>query len=285
MASTIIVSFSELDTFRQCPLKHVLGYKERWTQPTKSPALNRGTLWHLVSATHYGYIKECQDAKTPVDSTELAKRVAKVLATCGDERDLLYWMYDRYVQQYGIEDDPKTQRVLAVEWADELWLPTDRGGRSRFKLKVKIDLIVRDSDGIWIWDHKSCKELPKEKELDIDDQFGLYTFLLRMRGKEIVGSVHNAARTQRNKGPMALDASFLRSRMYRTDKELNSIAIDAYRTARAAYSGYADYSSPDPDRCGWRCDFLSPHLLMRKTGKPSDVILPSFGFKQDSTRH
>ena len=31
----IVVSYSELDTFRQCPMKHALAYKQRWTRPVE----------------------------------------------------------------------------------------------------------------------------------------------------------------------------------------------------------------------------------------------------------
>src|SRR5690606_17496323 len=124
------------------------------------------------------------------------------------------------------------------------------------------DLIVRErsTGNIWILDHKSGRDLPKDKELDLDDQFGLYTWGLRQLGRRVHGSIHSAARTHRNKDqtrhPQPLHERFARKQIYRTDRELDMLALEAYRLLRLAYSipiGEAP-RSPNPDTCRWRCE-------------------------------
>lgn len=297
MAKTITVSHSEIDSMRQCLHKHELGYKERWQAPTTSRPLSRGILWHQVLETHYRIIWEMQKGNLLLSALpEVLKRqvVGKLLynddLSQTEDQELIEWMYTGHVEQYGFDED---WRIMAVEFAPEVYLPTDRGGRSRFKLKLKIDLVVRDrttGDKLWIVDHKSGKDLPKKKELDIGDQFGLYTWAMRQIGHRVFGSVHSAARTQRNKDqekhPQTLDSRFHRTLLSKTEIELNTIAIEAYRTARAAYRWKPGEAprSPDEDRCRWRCDYTEVCLMGRK-GMNEHEMLESSGYVQDFTRH
>jgi hypothetical protein len=303
MAKTIVVSYSELDTFRQCPFKHKLAYVDRWTGPV-SAALSRGKAWHAMLEAHYTEIKTAQAEGHPDHDwrvhpdQERALRL-KCSAAAGtalgnsgldeEQADLLIWMYEGHYARYGL--DPQWQ-VLAVEYRAELPLYTLVDRKSRFRLKAKIDLIVRQLDlagtPIRVVDHKSGKDLPQGKHLDLDDQFGLYEWLLRREDKQVLGTIHSAARTQRNKGPMALDDRFSRTAMHRTDAELKAIADDAYLVARAAYSATnlaAPMSSPDPDRCNWKCGFRDAHVYARKGVMPIEGLLRSTGFTQNYERH
>lgn len=306
MAPPIIVSYSELDTFRQCPLKHALAYKQRWTkEKAEDSALSKGTLWHKVLEAHYSYLRTVQQAKQELGSSWVIPATcdAEILDDCfnrGGVRELLQdtrtggqtevqeliqWMYEGHVAQWGID---RNWQILAVEHNAVVPLRNEKGNRTRFHLKLKIDLIVRDkrTGTIEIVDHKSGKDLPKKMELDLDDQFGLYTWGCRELGMQARSSIHNAARTQRNKGPMALEDRFSRTQMYRTDQELSNLALDAYRAARVAYSPINEvpFSSPDPRQCGWKCDLKEVHLAARK-GIPIKLALRDFGFAQNFERH
>lgn len=300
MAAVEIVSYSELDTFRQCPLKWQLAYKERWQPATTSQALSRGTAWHSMSEAHYLVLREAQieghllehwrrnaaDQATVLEACRGAAMTA--LSTSGlpeEDKELLTWMYDGYVQVYGL--DPQWL-ILAVEHNAVIPLLEPSGRKSRFRLKVKIDLVVRRLDvpgqPVAIVDHKSGKNLPSGKELDIDDQFGLYEWAMRAVGKPVLQSIHNAARTQRNKGPMALEDRFLRSVMHRGQEELDYIMADALRAAKASRRKGEPYSSPNPDTCKWRCDFLQPHMAARKGAEIRDVLV-GMGFVQNFERN
>ena len=290
-------SFSEVDTARQCLHKHDLGYKQRWKRPTTSPALAKGTLWHEVLETHYLELMATQPGQHEgveyMPDTRLDRAVAAVkplLFTPGGDplnevAELVAWMYAGYIESYGIDEQ---WRILGVEYATEVWLPTLTGARSMFRLKLKIDLVVRQDGHIWVVDHKSGRDLPTKKQLDINDQFALYMWALRQLGKPVFGSLHNAARTQRNKDPntQPLDKRFSRTRLTRTDVELDTVAREAYQMLRAAWAipiGQAP-RSPSDDLCKWRCDFLEPCLFGRK-GNDERRMLEELGFVQDFTRH
>lgn len=298
-----IVSYSELDTYRQCPLKHQLAYLQRWTRPNQEgSALDKGTLYHAVLEAHYRTIWAAQ--------RELGRRVhaseeADILAACrqavrpllsnpvtGTQTEtqvLIEWMYQGHVQRYGADRD---WLILGVEDNRLMPLLAESGRTSpTYRLKMKIDLIVKDRQSdVWIVDHKTCSRLPNRKELDMDDQFGLYIAGMRHTGTRVRGAIHSAARTQRNKGDidgtklMSLDERFARTATTRTDRELDNLLMDASRCARASRLPGHRYSSPDPDRCGWRCDFQDAHLMMRK-GMPPKRTLQDMGFVVDPTRH
>jgi hypothetical protein len=308
----ITVSYSELDTFRQCPLKHHLSYGRRWTKPVKpGSALDKGSLWHGCMEDHYGVIKKYQDASS---NSKIAKsRAMEVLAEAyqlvydrchdpktgeflSDTHELIFWMYEGYVEMYGVDDD---WRITAIEHQITLPLPDEHGHASRYHIKMKLDLIVRErwSGHLRVVDHKSGQNLPSYMDLEIDDQFGLYTWGMRKIGKKVIGSVHSAARTTRNVGDwpgatkgkaQTLEQRMSRTLMNRDDKELDNLALDAYFAARAAYpddpANRARYSSPDPRNCGWKCDFKEQHLQMRRGMNPDRVMIDA-GFTVNRTRH
>lgn len=306
MVDPITVSYSELDTYRQCPLKHAIQYGQRWTKPPKpDSALTKGSLYHNVMEEHMRIIKSWQDrlkAETGSDKIpeamwadildECREAVMRLLwdSTTGTQtpvQELIQWMYEGWVSHYGISPE---WRIMGVEHQIITPLRDERGRRTRYHLKAKIDLIVRtrDTGGLWVIDHKSGANLPTDMDLEIDDQFGLYTWAMREVGKKITGTIHAANRTQRNKSFMPLDTRMKLTYLNRDQHELTNIALDAYRVARAAHppksQKVAPYSSPDPRSCGWKCDLKEPHLLMRRGRKPAEV-LTEYGYKIDRTRH
>lgn len=307
MANEIhIVSFSELDTYRQCPLKHMWSYKQRWRKPVDpNGALAKGSLWHNVAESHYKVIKAWHDEKRPGTARDLlakAKAEARLhlVNPEGDPTDtqeLVSWMYDGYTEHYGIDEE---WRPIALEYAIQIPLLNAAGRPTRYHIKGKLDAIMknRETGMLWIWDHKSGANLPSQMDLEIDDQFGVYTWMMRQTGSPVVGSIHNANRTTRNVGdfpeppkgkkPQTLEQRHGRTYLNRNDQELTSLALDAYNAARNAYPPKSMqlplYSSPDPRQCGWKCDFKEVHLQTR-TGQDPRMVLEEHGFVQDFTRH
>jgi len=297
MTTNHTVSFSELDTYRQCPLKHTWAYKERWKKPaTVDGALAKGSLWHLILEDHYNVIK---------NGGTLTDAYNKVSPYFTDERsgvtteaqDLMVWMYEGYVERY---DNDSDWEILAVEHPFVINLPDPDGNPSPYDIKGKIDLVVRNlaNGTVWVVDHKSGSQLPNQMDLEIDDQFGLYVWALKTDSPwDPVGAVHSAARTRRNTAdhpgyagklkPQSLDERYRRTYLNRSEVELKSIALDAWAVAANAYptgDKLPLYSSPDPRQCGWKCDYKEVHLLARK-GKNTQQALSEYGFVQDFTRH
>lgn len=293
MAKTRVVSYSELDSYRQCRLKHQLGYVERWKPGEEAAALSRGRLFHEVLELHYRILMEAQQEGVRVTLDYIQERMDDsgllydlMTGDETEEQQLVRWIYEGYRDTYILDDDWK---IAGVEVPLEAWLPTASGTRSSFRLKGKVDLVVRDmtaGGSLWIVDHKTCRNLPKQKDLDLEDQMALYIYLLRQQGHDIRGAIYNNCRTQKLKRAMTPDERFSRPLTVRTEKEVANVAVEVYETFLEAYrprKGDAP-RSPDSERCGWRCPFTEPCLAGRKGGDMRGM-LEDTGFVQDFTRH
>lgn len=292
MSRIKVVSYSEVDTYRQCRLKHQLSYQERWRAEEEAEALTRGTLWHTIMEIHYSACKARRegDRRAFGRSKEQIMRLLydPVTGAQSEMQELLEWMYRGYVELYGA--DPEWE-VVAIEQRFEVWLPTARGTRSTFKLAGTADLIVRDfsaGGGLWIVDHKTCKNLPKGKDLDMEDQTGIYTWLMRQGlGLDIRGAIYNFARTQKLKTrEMGMDERFKRPLTVRVDKELDTMVGEIYQLMREAYGPReTEFAprSPDGERCGWKCSFTEPCLAARK-GADLRMMMEEFGFSVHDTK-
>jgi hypothetical protein len=262
--------------------------------------LYKGSYWHRALEAHYLVIRRAQRKKEKATVEQCKAAVEQALERADPEiRELIWWMYTGHLDKWGLDDG---WQILAVEHPAEVNLPTPKGGRSQFILKMKIDLIIRDlttrTRNIIVVDHKSGKDLPHGKLLELDDQFGLYTWGLRQLGHKVFGQVYNAARTLRTKadekepGTQPLDERFSRIPMYRTDKELDQVAVEAYATARMRYQQQSEFQrqgllSPrhtDPQTCAWKCDYVEPCMAARK-GMDMRRFLRDAGFTVDHTRH
>jgi len=264
------VSYSELADYRQCPYKHFLSWTEGWRPEIEAPQLSKGRAFHNVLAAHYTALKEGRDPR--IDAQNV---IQPLYEKDGDLADLVGWMYEGYCERY--RTDPKW-KVLAVEHRDLFWLRTAAGTRSGYRLKTVVDLLVADELGrIWVVDHKTGRNFPKEVALELDDQFQLYAWGLIQRGWKVHGVVYNFARTQRNKGPMDLDARFARYPIYYTPTQLDNTALDAWRTARRIHGGRFVERATDREQCLWRCPFTEACLFGRKGGR-IDEFLESQGF-------
>lgn len=266
MAKTHTFSYSELDAYRQCRHKHQLAYRERWGKETDSPALLRGSLFHSVLQAHYNELRLGGRGGLPERPSPLLAGldvVVKAEAEGNEHAELVEWIYRGHTELYGY--DPQWE-IVEVEKRFEIWLPTDRGTRSSLKLKGFVDLVVRWRGDLWVVDHKTCKNLPKDRETDLDDQMGLYVYLLRRAGLPIRGAIMNYCRTERLKTrEMDADERFRRILTFRTDAELETIMREARELMGEAYRRRGEAPrSPNPDTCRWRCDFTEACLAGRK---------------------
>ena len=281
MATTRVVSYSELDTFRQCPLKHQLAYKERWATEDEPEALGRGTLFHSVMEAHYEALRDEKTAEEVYAAVSWHLR-DPMTGEQSERQALVEWIYVGYCELYGRDEDWK---VEAIEMPLEVWLPNAKGNRSSFKLAGTVDLVVRDMSaggGLWIVDHKTCKNLPRQKDFDMEDQTALYTYLLRRSGMDIRGAIYNHCRTEKLKTrEMGFDERFKRTITVRGERELEKMALEALDAMQEAYRPREGDARrhPDGERCGWKCSFTEPCLAARK-GADLGVMMGEFGFKQ-----
>jgi len=300
-----VVSYSELSTYRQCPLKHQWAYVERWRKPVSPDgALAKGSLWHLVLEKHYEILKgHKRDSDESIRRSLIEAETAVQLflfdksGNQSDVQALITWMYAGYVETHRADEE---WDIIGIERPFQVPLLDHEGNESNYDLKGKIDLVAKDRNTghLWIWDHKSGANLPSDMDLDLDDQFGLYSWALKQEGSPVLGAIHNAARTTRNMAdfpdyagkaaPQTLSQRYSRTYLNRTDTELASVALDAWAVASNAYPAPGTelplYSAPDPRQCSWKCDFKEVHLTVRK-GRDSLETMENFGFNQDFTRH
>ncbi|UTN93056.1 exonuclease [Streptomyces phage Marky] len=312
------VSYSELDTFRQCPLKWHIGYAEGWKPVREKEAFRLGHIWHEIMERHYLTIKAFQDAnvggekRSPrrgsMGETELLEQCAGEVGAVMDKldddtRDLMEWAYAGYVEAHGCDPD---WRIIATEQRGQTAL--EPGGR---EIVYVIDLVVEDLDygGVWIIDHKFPGDLMTDTEIDLDDQLGLYWFcwltdpddsqFTKVIRARVNGAMLNEARKKRNVGdqvpvplfangkpkgkPQTLEQRFRRTRTSRTVEELSAIAADALQVVKAMETGII-YSSPNPKQCGWKCDFKEVHILSRSSSIPMAEVLEDFDFKSRAMR-
>lgn len=307
------VSYSEIDTYRQCPLKHDLKYRLGYKPPTEKEAFRLGHIWHEIMQVHYGVIKEWQELTAKVTPHASMAAGAKLLEHCArevgyvldnvdaDTRDLMQWAYSGYVEMYGTDHQ---WRIIATEVKGQT--PLEPGGP---EFVWVIDLVVEDYQygGIWIIDHKFPGDLASDVEIDLDDQLGLYWLGWSLSGdplcRNVNGAMLNQSRKKRNVGdmvppplfangkpkgkPQSLDQRFLRTRTSRTLDECRAIGQDAIRVTKVmkfAQENDATYASPNPQTCKWKCDFRDQHILSRSSGIPITEVVEDFGFVSRAQR-
>jgi hypothetical protein len=272
MSEPIVVSWSEIDCFRQCPFKHDVEYRQRWRSDEEKPALSRGTAWHRLLEIRYNG----QMANNPGEALLAINGLLSYDdGTQSEEQELLEWMYDGYCEAY--DDEDTEWEVKGVEFKG--FAPLDE----RFTLKVKIDLVAARRGRLWIWDHKSGRNLPKDKELDLDDQMGLYIWCMRQMGYPVAGAIYSAARTQRNQTEMDFRDRFCRIPLRRGDYELDTIASEALATCYKMWPPGEDYTqlrerNTNTDTCRWRCSITEACLSSRKGGRLNDMLI-AHGFQ------
>lgn len=268
------ISYSELQTFRQCPLKWHAQYVLRLSPPTEKPALRFGTAWHSLLEGHYQVLKEWQDRPSRPGHDTLVKMCregarAQLATNCardgdldGEQMDTLRWMYEGYLQTYDLDPD---WTILAVEAGGRV--PLIAKGAERVDLKYRADLIVQDRrhGNIWIVDFKTAKGKDAsgayhQRDMELDDQFGLYqgaiSMLLPVKQRlDVFGCVYARSRTDRLKRDMTLEERHGRHPTFRSDIEIEAVLQDARRTwqamraARRDYerTGREPYSAPEPE--------------------------------------
>lgn len=283
----IIVSYSEIDAFRQCPFKWLLAYgpEGRWSKPPKSMSpLSKGTDFHTMKEFWYNLLMTGKlDAKAFdawLDSIE------------PDQRKLIQWMHEGYKDHYGEDSD---WEILAVESKTIVPLFYADGTESPFALKVKIDLLVksRRSGLLVLVDHKSGSRAPSRASLEFEEQFGLYEFALNRlwamegRSERIFATCHNYASTNMNQGDIfkpgdegykksmretPLEKRFKREYIPRPKAELQRIERETLMTLDEMYpyiggEGWNIDNTPrhpNRDTCQRRCDFTDVCLTGRR---------------------
>lgn len=286
------VSYSQISSFRQCPLKWQLQKVDNLVSPVEHPRRALGSAWHSVLEAHYRTFQR-NDAeghgRNLIEAYAAAEYEIERAGLDAEGQETLRWMYDGYVELY---DDDADWEILEVEY--EFSVPLARIGKVSYHYHGFIDLIVRErsTGNVYIVDHKSSrgKDATKaawQRESDLDDQFAGYQAAMQLKIAKklrlpVTGTVYALARTDKLKRDMVLEERFGRYRAYRSEQTLEATWDDLIATTRAMHSvrtgRMAVWSAPTPDRCGWGCDFVEPHLMARATGRSVADAAIAYGF-------
>ena len=186
-----ILTYSALNTFRNCPRK----YKHRYVdclRPRERPeALSFGSVIHGAIELWYQSAADANRLWTILDyiDQQFPERV-------GDDAQQAAWNLARamlagYAARYPDEDF----EVIEVEksFTGEIRNPDTGRPSQTFMIAGKADAIVQRSDGMYLLEHKTASSIDANylDKLWTDTQIALYSFYLRQLGYPIVGVIYN----------------------------------------------------------------------------------------------
>ena len=158
---TYEVSFSELKAWRTCRMLHHYKYRERLEPKTKPVALKRGAWIHVLLEAYYkgNDWREVHQALTD----EFATLMDEEREYYGDLPGTAETLMTLYEQTY------PNDRTLEVELEFRGFPLSQTVG-----LNGRIDLVLEDSRGVWVVEHKTVSRMPSEDERIVNPQVALY---------------------------------------------------------------------------------------------------------------
>jgi hypothetical protein len=222
-----LLTFSALNTFRNCPRKYKLRYVDCLRPREKAETLSFGGVVHGGIELWYRLVGD-------------ADRLNKVLAyvdsqfpnRAGDEREKSHWQLARgmlsgYAACYASEDF----EVVEIEkpFTGEIRNPDTGRPSQTFLMAGKADAIVRRADGLYLLEHKTAAMIDANylDKLWTDTQIALYSYYLRQLGYPIVGVIYNVllkSRLQQKAGETAAEFETRRAELAAKNKSGKSTA-------------------------------------------------------------
>jgi RecB family exonuclease len=198
-----LLTYSALNTFRNCPRKYKNRYLDNLRPRERAEALSFGSVIHTAIELWYR-------------SSNTESRLRDVLAYIDDAFEnrlvdsnlMVQWhlataMFRGYAQRYATEDFDVVE--VEKEFVGEIRNP-DTGRQSQtFRIAGKVDGIVRCHDGLYLLEHKTASTVDASylDKLWTDTQIALYCYYLRELGYPIVGVIYNVllkSRLKQGKG-------------------------------------------------------------------------------------
>ena len=186
-----VLTFSALNTFRNCPRKYKHRYLDCLRPREKAEALSFGHVIHGAIELWYQRVDDINRLWTVLEyiDQQYPERI-------GDDRQKTAWqlaraMFTGYAARYPGEDF----EIVEVEksFTGEIRNP-DTGRLSQtFVMSGKADAIVKLADGMYLLEHKTASTIDANylDKLWTDTQIALYSFYLRQLGYPIVGVIYN----------------------------------------------------------------------------------------------
>ena len=198
-----LLTYSALNTFRNCPRKYKNRYLDNLRPRERAEALSFGSVIHTAIELWYR-------------SPDTESRLPDVLAYIDeafenrvvDSNQMVQWhlataMIRGYAERYATEEFEVVE--VEKEFVGEIRNP-DTGRQSQtFRIAGKVDGIVRCHDGLYLLEHKTASTVDASylDKLWTDTQIALYCYYLRELGYPIVGVIYNVllkSRLKQGKG-------------------------------------------------------------------------------------
>ncbi len=186
-----LLTYSALNTFRNCPRKYKNRYLDNLRPRERAEALSFGSVIHTAIELWYrsqDAESRLRDVLTYVDDA-FENRVV-------DANQMIQWhlataMIRGYAERYATEEFEVVE--VEKEFVGEIRNP-DTGRQSQtFRIAGKVDGIVRCHDGLYLLEHKTASTVDASylDKLWTDTQIALYCYYLRELGYPIVGVIYN----------------------------------------------------------------------------------------------
>jgi hypothetical protein len=202
-ADKTLLTYSALNTFRNCPRKYKNRYVDNLRPRERPEALSFGSVVHTAIELWYrsqDIESRLRDALAYIDD---AFETRVVDANLMVQWHLATAMIRGYAERYTTEDFEVIE--VEKEFVGEIRNP-DTGRQSQtFRIAGKVDGIVRCHDGLYLLEHKTASNVDANylDKLWTDTQIALYCHYLRELGYPIVGVIYNVllkSRLKQGKG-------------------------------------------------------------------------------------
>jgi len=186
-----VLTFSALNTFRNCPRKYKHRYIDCLRPREKAESLSFGSVIHSAIELWYRSAPDNNRLWTVLDFID-----QQFPQRAGDDGQKATWnlaraMFTGYASRYASEDF----EIVEVElpFTGEIRNPDTGRPSQTFVMAGKADAIVKRTDGMYLLEHKTASSIDANylDKLWTDTQIALYSFYLRQIGYPIVGIIYN----------------------------------------------------------------------------------------------
>jgi hypothetical protein len=245
-----LLTYSALNTFRNCPRKYKNRYVDNLRPRERAEALSFGSvihssieLWYRSEATE----TRLRDVLAYIDEAFENRKSDPNLTP---QWHLASAMIRGYADRYVIEEFEVVE--VEKEFVGEIRNP-DTGRQSQtFRIAGKVDGIVRCHDGLYLLEHKTASNVDASylDKLWTDTQIALYCYYLRELGYPIVGVIYNVllkSRLKQSVGETQAEYEVRHAELAAKNKSGKSTAKRQMPETDVEYQSRLDewYSRPD----------------------------------------
>lgn len=252
-----VVEPTEIQTYHVCPRMWAFAYKDKLRRKGVKVNLSVGIAIHDALEAYYtggdaGKAYQATMARELDQMYKDANYTPEQEAKLEEQLDLGYDLIHAYIPWAEEQDSEYWEEILYTE--QSFLIPINE----HQAVAGRIDMIVRDKwGGVWIVDHKTCSQFPSQTELQMDNQFRIYTWASNYLFPDLrpQGVIYNGIR--KTNPARARTPVFKRENIFHIGKEIHAIERGVvYDVGRISTERQMDYHPMQPGRhCSWRCSY------------------------------